>query len=106
VDEPRTDPTADLMVDGNAVAGALAAVFGDDVTILPGQCAHCGTVSVVGVLHAYVRGPGIVLRCPVCKGVVLRMVQRLDATYVDVRGATYLRFERTEPGSRGHPRPG
>jgi hypothetical protein len=95
MDEPGRDPAADLMVDGNAVAGTLAAAFGDDVTAMPGQCAHCGTVSMIGVLHAYVRGPGIVLRCPVCHGVVIRAVERRGATYVDAQGMRYLRFERS-----------
>jgi hypothetical protein len=94
MDEGGRDPMADLMVDGNAVAGTLAVVFGNDATMLPGECVHCGTVSVIGVLHAYVRGPGIVLRCPVCQGVVMRVVERGEATYVDATGARYLRFER------------
>jgi hypothetical protein len=94
MDEPGRDPMVDLMVDGNAVAGTLAALFGDDMTTHPGECAHCGTVSMLGVLHAYVRGPGIVLRCPVCHGVVLRIVERGEQTYLDVQGARYLRFER------------
>ena len=62
MDEPGRDPAADLMVDGNAVAGTLMGVFGEEVTTMPGQCAHCGTVNMIGGLHAYVRGPGIVLR--------------------------------------------
>ncbi len=94
MDEPRNDPASELMVDGNAVAGALASVFGADVTAVPGRCAHCGAVNVVGALHAYVRAPGVVLRCPACSGAVLRIVETSAATYVDARGAAYLRFDR------------
>jgi hypothetical protein len=49
---------------------------------------------MVGAMRAYTRGPGVVLRCPSCDGVVLRMVETTDATYLDVRGAAYLRFRR------------
>lgn len=95
MDVSADDPTADLMVDGNAIAGALAVAFADDVTAVPGKCAHCGAVNAIGALHAFVRGPGAVLRCPSCDGVVLRLVETAEATYVDARGAAYLRFERT-----------
>lgn len=93
-DDSDTDPVAEQMLDGNAVAGALAAAFGSDMTAVPGRCADCGVISMVGELHAYVRAPGAVLRCPACDGVVLRIVETTDATYIDVRGATYLRFAR------------
>jgi hypothetical protein len=86
--------STELMVDGNALAGALAALFGRDVTAVPGRCAHCGAVNAVGALHAYLRGPGAVLRCPACDGIVLRIVETSEATYLDARGAAYLRFER------------
>ena len=73
---------------------ALGAVFGADMTVVPGKCAHCGAVHVIAELRAYMRAPGTVLRCPVCDGVVLRIVETDEATYVDARGAAYLRFER------------
>jgi glycerol dehydrogenase-like iron-containing ADH family enzyme len=88
------DPMADQVLDGNGVAGALATAFGSDMTSVPGACAHCGTVSVVAALLAYTRAPGIVLRCPTCGGVVLRIVETPSATLVDARGAAWLRFER------------
>jgi Family of unknown function (DUF6510) len=90
----RDDPALELTVDGNAVGGLLASVFAADVTASPGQCANCHTVSLVGTLRAYVRGPGVVLRCPACAEVVLRIVETPTATVVDVSGAALLRFER------------
>ena len=90
----RDDPAVDLTVDGNGVAGVLAAVFGADVTAAPGQCAHCHTVSMVGTMRAYVRGPGIVLRCPACAEVVVRIAETPTGTIVDVSGVTYLRLPR------------
>ena len=65
----------DAVLDGNAVAGLLAATFGTEMTAIPGKCAHCGTVNVVAELRAYTRAPGTVLRCPSCSGVVLRVVE-------------------------------
>ena len=88
------DSELDAVLDGNAVAGALEAAFGADMTAVPGCCAHCGAVNMVGTLRAWTRAPGAVLRCPSCNGVVLRVVETTDATYVDARGAAYLRFER------------
>jgi len=95
MDDPETgDPAGDLMVDGNAAAGILAALFGSDVTVVPGRCDHCGHVHMIGELDTWMRAPGSVLRCPDCHGVVLRIVETADATYLDARGAAYLRFER------------
>jgi hypothetical protein len=93
-DERATDPMADQVLDGNAVAGMLAAAFGSDMTAIPGRCADCGAVNMIAQLRAYTRAPGAVLRCPSCSGVVLRIVETDEATLIDARGATYLRFER------------
>jgi phage FluMu protein Com len=93
-DASNEDPEVSQMLDGNAVGGMLAALFGADMTAVPGRCTHCRTVSAVAELRAFVRGPGTVLRCPKCSGVVMRIVETPDSTYVDARGAAYLRFER------------
>ena len=90
----RDDPAVELTVDGNAVAGLLATVFAGEVTASPGECAHCRTVSLVGALRAYVRGPGVVLRCPACAEVVMRIVETPTATLLDVSGVRLVRLER------------
>jgi len=92
----RDDPAVDLTVDGNAVAGALAAAFGVEMTAAPGQCAHCHTVSVMGTMRVYMRGPGIVIRCPACAEVVIRIVRTDRATMIDARGAAWLAFARPD----------
>jgi Family of unknown function (DUF6510) len=86
------DPGMDTMLDGNAAAGLLHEIFGDDMTAMPSQCDHCGNVAELGTTHAWMDGPGIVLRCCICHGVVLRVVETPDARYVDARGAAYLRL--------------
>ena len=88
------DPAVDRELDGNALAGMLETMFGSDITAVPGRCAHCGTITMVGAMRVYMGGPGAVMRCPTCDGVVLRVVQTTEATFVDLQGAAYLRFER------------
>jgi hypothetical protein len=88
------DPTVDQLLDGNALAGRLESMFGSDMTAVPGQCAHCGTVNMIGAMRAFTHAPGTVLRCPACDGVVLRFVETTEAMYVDARGAAFLRMER------------
>ena len=90
----RDDPAVDLTVDGSGIGGLLAEVFGVEMSAAPGQCAHCHTVSVVGAMRAYMRGPGVVLRCPACAEVVIRIVRTPHGTMVDARGAAYLMIER------------
>ena len=95
VSDTKREDVEDLEgLDGNAIGGVLAALFGGDVTAAPGRCAHCGNVSLIAEMRAYVQAPGRILRCPTCQGVVIRIVETPDATYVDARGAAYLRFER------------
>jgi len=94
-DGPTGDPVADQVLDGNAVAGVLAMAFGKEMTAVPGQCAHCSTVNMMGAMRAYVRAPGTVLRCPACDGVVVRIVETPTSTLVDVQGVAWLRLERS-----------
>jgi hypothetical protein len=84
----------DAVLDGNAVAGLLAATFGAEMTAVPSQCAHCHNINLTAELRAYTRAPGVVLRCPTCSGVVLRIVETPTATLVDASGIAWLRFDR------------
>jgi uncharacterized protein DUF6510 len=86
----RDDPAFDLTVDGNGIAGMLEAVFGAELTAREERCTHCGTVSSIGTLRVYMRGPGIVARCPACTDIVLRLVQTPTGVRVDLRGADGL----------------
>jgi hypothetical protein len=93
--EEITDMNRELMLDGNATAGVLYELFGVEMTAVPIECAACGNEGEIGELLAFTRGPGIVLRCLKCGGVVLRIVQTPDAVYLDARGAVYLRLARS-----------
>ncbi len=79
-----------LMLDGNAVAGVLREIFTMEMTVSVAQCAHCGCEGQVGSLWAFVRGSGIVLRCPGCENIMLRITRTPDRVYLDARGAAYL----------------
>ena len=69
-------------------------IFAAEMTASPTACAHCGRVGAVGSLLAFTQAPGVVLRCPACEQVMLRIVTTPDAVYLDARGAAYLCVER------------
>jgi hypothetical protein len=85
--------TADaLVLDANAVAGDLEELLGFDMTVAIHCCASCGNIGPIGTLLAFTGGPGTVLRCVVCRDVVLRLVRTPTRTFLDIRGAAYLRM--------------
>jgi len=79
-----------LVLDANAVAGDLAELFGFEVTAAMHRCAHCGNVGAMGTLLAWTQGPGVTLRCCICRDVVVRIVRTASRTLIDVSGAAYL----------------
>jgi hypothetical protein len=82
-----------LTLDANAAAGMLMEIFGTEMTVAASRCASCGNHAQIGTLHAYMRAPGLVLRCRVCAQVVIRVMRRQDGSYlVDARGAAYIRM--------------
>src|SRR5437667_12649156 len=88
----QADMNRELMLDGNAVAGLLQEIFGVEMTASPTECANCGREGELATLLAFTQAPGIVLRCPACEAVMLRIVQTKDAIYLDARGVVYLRL--------------
>ena len=93
MDDP-VDEALELMLDGNAAAGILYEIFGEEMTASPTECEHCGKEGELGSLLAFVSAPGYVLRCPACEQVILRVVQTTDYVYLDARGAVSLRLAR------------
>lgn len=79
-----------MMLDANAVAGDLAELFGFEMTATAHRCAHCGNVGAMGTLLAWTQGPGITLRCCICRDVVVRIVRTPTRTLIDVSGAAYM----------------
>jgi hypothetical protein len=90
------DMNSELMLDGNAVSGMLYQVFGAEMTTSPAECAHCGVVTEMGGMLAFTQAPGIVLRCPACGGILLRMVETPDAIWLEARGVASLRMSKSK----------
>lgn len=86
----------ELRLDGNAVAGALGEVFALEITAAVGTCASCGATAEVGAVVVYAHAPGVVLRCPACTAVLLRLVRGPDRLWLDARGLS--RLELRPPG--------
>jgi hypothetical protein len=96
MESAQPDMDRALMLDGNAAGGLLQEIFAAEMTASPTECAHCGREGEMGTLLAFTQAPGVVLRCPTCLQVVLRIVQTPDAIYLDARGAVYVRLARSE----------
>jgi hypothetical protein len=89
-------------LDGNAAAGELSKIFTMDVTAAEGQCAHCGTRKRFAEARLYMQAPGVVARCAVCGGVLLRLVNTGQRVFLDLRGMTYLALDSSQfPASSG-----
>lgn len=79
-----------LRLDGNAAAGMLAEIFPFEMTTAQSTCAGCGRIGPLGALWRYGGEMGIVLRCPGCHQVQLRVVRAHGQYWIDLRGMTTL----------------
>jgi Zn finger protein HypA/HybF involved in hydrogenase expression len=78
-----------LWLDGNALAGLLADVFETEMTMAERRCQTCGARSALGAHRAY-RGAGVVLRCPVCGDIAMRIGILPDRHIVSITGELTL----------------
>jgi hypothetical protein len=85
--------TEPLHLDGNAIAGLLAEAFGNDMTVAMRDCMHCGDHSALGSHRAYV-GAGVVLRCPGCSQISVRITTLRDRHVVELSGVWKLAVPR------------
>jgi hypothetical protein len=85
---------AGAWLDGNAAAGLLQELFVPEVTAALVTCEGCGQRSAVGALHAFTHPMGLVLRCPDCTAVLLRVALTPGRAWVELRGSRVLTFER------------
>jgi hypothetical protein len=81
-------------LDGNAIGGVLLEVFGAEMTVAPGVCAHCGAREQLAATDVYVHAPGIVVRCRSCEGVLMRIVRGRDRMWIDLGGVASLEVPR------------
>lgn len=82
-------PAEELVLDGNALAGALSQVFVSDVTTARVTCTGCGAVGSLATARLY-RAAGEVLRCSKCDAVLLQLVMAPDRIYLVWTGTRCL----------------
>lgn len=83
---------SDLHTDGNAVAGLLAQVLAVDATSIRRTCQSCADRRPMADHRAY-HGAGVVLRCPSCGDVALRIAIVGDGLTVELRGTFQVVLE-------------
>jgi Family of unknown function (DUF6510) len=83
-------------VDGNAAAEILSEVFVPDLTAARAKCAGCGVTRAIGTLMVYAHGMGMVVRCPGCDRVMLRLARTPTHVWLDSTGATSIVFSRED----------
>ena len=73
-------------LDGNAIAGELVDIFGEDMTTATGTCSSCGSTRPFGELAVYLQAPGVVARCSSCENVMMVIVEIRGVRCVDLQG--------------------
>lgn len=82
----------DMHTDGNAIAGLLSEVLVAEFTTMERTCQSCGDRNPAGAHRSY-HGAGVVLRCPNCDDVALRIAELPDGLVFELRGAWSSRRE-------------
>ena len=77
-------------LDGNVTAGDLTDIFAFDATTAVTTCATCRATHPIATLRAYLRAPGMVLRCASCDAVQIRLVRSPRRAWLDLRGIDML----------------
>ena len=80
-------------LDGNAAGGILQEVFPFEMTTALGTCAGCGATKEMGALSVYMHGMGMVIRCPDCDNVLIRVVRARGEYWLDMQGVRVLRLK-------------
>ena len=75
----------ELHTDGNHLAGVLAEFLVPEATTVQRTCQSCGNEHPLAAHRAY-HGAGVVLRCPGCSDVAIRVVERDGELLLEWRG--------------------
>jgi hypothetical protein len=81
-------------LDGNRAAGLLREVFGREMTAAVATCGSCGAAAAIGETALYTGGPGTVIRCRACAGVLVVVTQIRGMACVDMMGMSALDMPR------------
>ena len=79
-------------LDGNAAAGTLQEIFPFEMTLVQVTCTNCSATNVFGTLAVYMHGMGMVIRCPFCERVLIRVAQSWGRYFLDMRGVRVLQI--------------
>jgi Family of unknown function (DUF6510) len=81
---------AEMMLDGNAIAGTLGEIFVSEMTTSGIVCGSCGRMEPMGAEHVYMQAPGMVVRCCHCEDVLLVVTRMPGRHLLGFRAATRL----------------
>lgn len=81
---------SEMKVDGNAIGGLLGEVFAHEMTVAVSTCDSCGKVDALGAVDVYMNAPGVVVRCPGCTAVLMRIVKAEGRYWLDLKGVRSL----------------
>lgn len=79
-------------LDGNAAAGLLGEVFGRDMTLAEGDCAHCGRTGPLAEAIAEVDADGVILLCRGCTHTLLTVVRAHGRRSFAATGLSEIRW--------------
>ncbi|HEV3382883.1 MAG TPA: DUF6510 family protein [Trebonia sp.] len=77
-------------LDGNAIAGLLYEIFGEEMTAATAICESCGSAASVADSVVYLRLPGVVVRCRNCAGLQMVITRVHGLNCVDLSGIAVL----------------
>ncbi len=83
----------DTRLDGKAAAGLLATIFAPEMTLALTVCDGCGAERQVGDLAVYPHAMGLVIRCPDCDTMLIKMGTTPHHHWLDLRGMHCLRVD-------------
>lgn len=83
-----------MRLDGNAAGGMLREVFAREMTAALATCMGCERASPIGTLLDYGGEMGVILRCPSCDTVMLRIASTPTGLFVDASGTALLLIPR------------
>jgi uncharacterized protein DUF6510 len=78
-------------LDGNAIAGELFDIYGEEMTTATGTCSSCGSSRPLGELAVYRQAPGVVARCSSCDNVMVVIVELRGVRCVDLHGIATIK---------------
>lgn len=91
--------TEEMRLDGNAAAGVLREVFVREMTVAIATCIGCRWVGPLAELLEYGQAMGVILRCPQCDALMMRIVHTPGWIRMDMPGIAILQIpERRHAG--------